>query len=165
MPVSSAIPVRVVIITLDNHLSGAVTRAQELFFRSKSGVTIGFHAAADWDEKPETLEAARADIARGDIILMTMLFLEDHIRAVMPHLQARQNDCDAMVGLMSAGDVVKLTRMGDYRMDKPATGLMAMIKKLRGANKTGASSGARQMAMLRQPNHRLPMPIAPKHRY
>ena len=150
MPVSSAIPVRVVIITLDNHLSGAVTRAQELFFRSKSGVTIGFHAAADWDEKPETLEAARADIARGDIILMTMLFLEDHIRAVMPHLQARQNDCDAMVGLMSAGDVVKLTRMGDYRMDKPATGLMAMIKKLRGANKTGASSGARQMAMLRR---------------
>jgi magnesium chelatase subunit H len=144
------VPVRVVIITLDNHLSGAVTRAQEHFNRTKSGVTIGFHAAADWEEKPEALEAARADIARGDIILMTMLFLEDHIRAVLPQLTARQNACDAMIGLMSAGDIVKLTRMGDYRMDKPATGLLSIIKKLRGTTKSGATSGAGQMALLRR---------------
>ncbi len=155
MPASSAItamsvPVRVVIITLDNHLSGAVLRAQEQFSARNSGVTIGFHAAADWDEEPGSLDLARADIARGDIILMTMLFLEDHIRAVLPQLVARQNDCDAMIGLMSAGDVVKLTRMGDYRMDKPATGLLSMIKKMRGTTKSGASSGARQMAMLRR---------------
>jgi magnesium chelatase subunit H len=140
----------VVIITLDNHLSGAVMRAQEHFAAKGAGVTIGFHAAADWEEKPETLAAARADIARGDIVLVTMLFIEDHIRAVLPQLTARQNDCDAMIGLMSAGDVVKLTRMGDYRMDKPATGLVSMIKKLRGTTKTGASSGAGQMALLRR---------------
>jgi magnesium chelatase subunit H len=150
MPGNAAIPVRVVIITLDNHLSGAVLRAQEQFARIHPGVTIGFHAAADWEEKPETLEAARADIARGDVVLMTMLFLEDHIRAVLPQLQARQADCDAMIGLMSAGDIVKLTRMGDYRMDKPATGLLSIIKKLRGTNKAGASSGAGQMAILRR---------------
>ncbi len=153
MPASSAasaIPVRVVIITLDNHLSGAVTRAQEHFNRAYPGVTIGFHAAADWEEKPETLAAARADILRGDIVLVTMLFLEDHIRAVLPQLTARQNQCDAMVGLMSAGEVVKLTRMGDYRMDKPATGLLSLIKKMRGTNKAGASSGAGQMAVLRR---------------
>ena len=152
MPASSPspIPVRVVIITLDNHLSGAGARAQEHFTPNKSGVTIGFHAAADWEENPAKLEAARADIAHGDVILMTMLFLEDHIRAVLPQLTARQNQCDAMIGLMSAGDVVKLTRMGDYRMDKPATGLLAAIKKLRGTNKHGASSGAGQMAVLRR---------------
>jgi len=155
MPASSAapariVPVRVVIITLDNHLSGAVTRAQSHFDRAYPGVTIGFHAASDWDEEPGKLEAARADILRGDIVLVTMLFLEDHIRAVLPQLTARQNDCDAMVGLMSAGDVVKLTRMGDYRMDKPATGLLSIIKKMRGTNKAGASSGAGQMAVLRR---------------
>lgn len=155
MPANSAspaskIPVRVVIITLDNHLSGAVARAQEHFSRVYPGVTIGFHAAADWDEKPETLEAAQADIAAGHIILMTMLFLEDHIRAVLPQLTARRDACDAMVGLMSAGDVVKLTRMGDYRMDKPASGLLAMIKKMRGSSKPGATAGAKQMAMLRR---------------
>lgn len=143
-------PVRVVVITLDNHLSGAFARAQAQFARASTGVTIGFHAAADWEEKPGTLYAARADIARADIILCTMLFLEDHIRAVMPALEARREDCDAIVGLMSAGEVVKLTRMGDYRMDKPATGMMGLLKKLRGSGKPGASSGKGQMAMLRR---------------
>jgi magnesium chelatase subunit H len=139
-----------VIVTLDNHLSGAVQRAQAQFAKVSPGVTIGFHAASDWEEKPETLAAARADIARGDIILLTMLFLEDHIRAVLPDLQARRDGCDAMIGLMSAGDIVKLTRMGAYRMDKPATGLLSIIKKMRGTNKAGASSGAGQMAVLRR---------------
>ena len=143
-------PVRVVVITLDNHLSGAFQRAQQQFDQAGSGVSIGFHAAADWEEKPDTLEAARADILRGDIILCTMLFLEDHIRAVLPQLTERRESCDAIVGLMSAGDIVKLTRMGDYRMDKPATGMLALIKKLRGTNKAGASSGAGQMAILRR---------------
>ncbi|OQW73535.1 MAG: magnesium chelatase subunit H [Proteobacteria bacterium ST_bin13] len=143
-------PVRVVVITLDNHLSGAFQRAQQQFERANPGVTIHFHAAADWEEKAGALDAARADIARGDIILVTMLFLEDHIRAVLPALQARRDSCDAIVGLMSAGDIVKLTRMGDYSMDKPATGALAMIKKLRGTGKPGASSGKGQMAMLRR---------------
>jgi len=146
----AAAPVRVVVVTLDNHLSGAFQRAQAVFDREHPGVTIGFHAAADWEEKPETLAAAKADIARGDIILCTMLFLEDHIRAVMPDLLERREACDAMVGLMSAGDVVKLTRMGDYRMDKPASGPIALLKKLRGSGKPGASSGAGQMKMLRR---------------
>uniref|UniRef100_UPI0035CA3CDA magnesium chelatase subunit H n=1 Tax=uncultured Sphingomonas sp. TaxID=158754 RepID=UPI0035CA3CDA len=154
MPGSAPVPVRVVIVTLDNHLSGAVQRAQARLLRENPGVTIGFHAAADWEEKPETLAAARADIARGDIVLLTMLFLEDHIRAVLPQLQARHGQCDAMIGLMSAGEIVKLTRMGDYRMDKPAAGMLALLKKLRGSPKPGASAGssggARQMAMLRR---------------
>jgi magnesium chelatase subunit H len=139
-----------VIVTLDNHLSGAVERAQVRLARDHPGVTIGFHAAADWEEKPETLAAARADIARGDIVLLTMLFLEDHIRAVLPQLQARREACDAMVGLMSAAEVVRLTRMGDYRMDKPSGGMLALLKKLRGSPKPGASGGAKQMAMLRR---------------
>ncbi|WP_010162316.1 magnesium chelatase subunit H [Sphingomonas sp. PAMC 26617] len=157
MPASAPLPaphanpaVRVVIVTLDNHLSGAVQRAQVRLARENPGISIGFHAAADWDENPASLDAARADIARGDVVLVTMLFLEDHIRAVLPQLQARRDACDAMVGLMSAGDVVKLTRMGDYRMDKPASGMLAMIKKLRGSPKPGASGGAKQMAMLRR---------------
>ncbi|GGA45978.1 magnesium chelatase subunit H [Sphingomonas psychrolutea] len=148
--IPAAIPVRVVIVTLDNHLSGAVLRAQERLRRENPGVTIGFHAAADWEENPEALAVARADIARGDIVLSTMLFLEDHIQAVLPQLQARREDCDAMIGLMSAGEVVKLTRMGEYRMDKPATGMLALVKKLRGKTKAGASSGKGQMAILRR---------------
>ncbi|WP_242186262.1 magnesium chelatase subunit H [Sphingomonas sp. CARO-RG-8B-R24-01] len=142
--------VRVVIVTLDNHLSGAVQRAQVQLARENPGVTIGFHAAADWEENPASLAVAREDIVRGDVILVTMLFLEDHIRAVLPQLQARRDDCDAIVGLMSAGEVVRLTRMGDYRMDKPSGGMLALLKKLRGSPKPGASGGAKQMAMLRR---------------
>lgn len=143
-------PVRVVIVTLDNHLSGAVRRAEAHFAAAGQNISIGFHAAADWEEKPETLAAARADIARGDIILCTMLFLEDHINAVLPDLTTRREDCDAMVGLMSGTEIVKLTRLGDYRMDKPASGPLALLKKLRGSSKLGASSGAKQMTMLRR---------------
>ncbi len=143
--------VRVVIITLDNHLSGAIERARVRFETEQPGVTIGFHAASDWDASPEKLEVCRADIARGDIIISTMLFLEDHIRAVQPALEARREECDAMIGLMSAGEIVKMTRMGDYRMDKPPRGPLGWLKKLRGSSKPGAAnSGAAQMAVLRR---------------
>jgi magnesium chelatase subunit H len=149
-PGAPAHAVRVVIITLDNHLSGAVERARARFEREQPGVMISFHAAADW-ETPGKLDEARADVARGDIVLSTMLFLEDHIRAIKPALEARREDCDAMVCLMSASEVVKLTRMGDYRMDAPPKGPLGWLKKLRGSSKPGAAnSGAAQMAVLRR---------------
>jgi len=141
---------RVVIITLDNHLSGAIERARARFEREQPGVSIGFHAAADWDNQAK-LDAARADIARGDIILTSMIFLEDQIRAIKPALEARREHCDAMVNLMSASEIVKLTRMGDYRMDAPPKGPLGWLKKLRGSSKEGApNSGAAQMAVLRR---------------
>ncbi len=147
---SFAPKVRVVIVTLDNHLSGAVERAATTFAREGTGISIDFHAASDWDRNPASLDRARADIAQGDIIIATMMFLDDHIKAVLPALEARRESCDAMVGLMSSSDVVKLTRLGDYRMDKPAKGPLALLKKLRGSSKPGASSGAGQMKMLRR---------------
>jgi magnesium chelatase subunit H len=147
----SLIPkVRVVIVTLDNHLSGAAERAAAQLAREGSGISIAFHAAADWDRNPASLARCHDDIASGDIIIATMLFLEDHIKAVMPALVARREDCDAMLGIMSASEIVKLTRLGDYRMDKPASGPMALLKKLRGSSKPGQSGGAGQMKMLRR---------------
>nr|WP_310523205.1 magnesium chelatase subunit H [Polymorphobacter sp.] len=144
------IRVRVVIITLDNHLSGAIERARVRFDREQPGVSIGFHAAADWENQAK-LDAARADIAKGDIILTSMIFLEDQIRAIKPALEARREECDAMVNLMSASEIVKLTRMGEYRMDAPPKGPLGWLKKLRGSSKTGApNSGAAQMAVLRR---------------
>jgi putative photosynthetic complex assembly protein 2 len=142
--------VKVVIITLDNHLSGAVQRARARFAVEQPGVSIAFHAAADWEDSAK-LDAARGDIATGDIILTSMIFLEDQIRAIKPALEARRDDCDAMIGIMSASEIVKLTRMGDYRMDAPPKGPLGWLKKLRGSSKTGApSSGAAQMAVLRR---------------
>jgi len=144
----AAVPVRVVIVTLDNHLAGAVERAAARL--AGDDITIGFHAASDWDRDPAALDRAQADIARGDVVIATMLFLDDHIRAVLPALIERREQCDAMLGLMSGAEVVKLTRIGGYRMDAPASGPMALLKRLRGNKKPGASSGAKQMKMLRR---------------
>jgi magnesium chelatase subunit H len=148
MPGSARPCVRVVIVTLDNHLAAAVERAN--LTMARDNISIGFYAAADWDRDPSVLERAKADIARADIIITTMLFLEDHVRAVHPAMLARQEQCDAIVGIMSAADIVKLTRLGRYRMDRPAKGPMALLKKLRGSSKPGGSSGAGQMKMLRR---------------
>ena len=143
-------PLHVVIVTLDNHLSGAAERAAARFAAEQANITIGFHAASEWDCDPTALTRCIGDIGRGDIVIATMLFLDDHIRSVLPALQARREDCAAMLGLMSGSEVVKLTRLGDYRMDKPAKGPLAMLKRLRGSSKAGGSSGAGQMKMLRR---------------
>ncbi len=148
MPGSFTPPVRVAIVTLDNHLKGAVERA-DMTLR-KSDIRVSLHAAADWDRGGEALEQTQKAITEADIVIVTMLFLDDHVRTIMPALQERQESCDAMVCMMSAGEVVKLTRMGGYRMDAPAKGPLALLKRLRGSKKAGASSGAGQMKMLRR---------------
>jgi magnesium chelatase subunit H len=143
-------PVRVVIVTLDNHLKGAVDRAEEAL--AKEGIVLTLHASSEWGTGADDLEAVKAAIASADIVIATMLFLDDHIRMVLPALEARREACDAMVCLMSAGEVVRLTKMGGYRMDAPAKGPLALLKRLRGnAGKGGKpNSGAGQMKMLRR---------------
>jgi magnesium chelatase subunit H len=149
--VAEPTPVRVVIVTLDNHLAGAVDRAQRDLAREIPGLVLDFHAAAEWEQDPDALERCRADIARGDIVLATMLFMEDHIQAVLPALRARRESCDALVVCMSAGEIAKLTRLGRFTMDGKTSGPLALLKRLRGSrSETGASSGAKQMAMLRR---------------
>ncbi len=139
---------RVVIVTLDGHLSGAVERARSALARDLPGLSLGLHVAADWNDDPEALERCRADIEKGDIIIAHMLFMEEHIDAVLPWLERRREACDAMVGCMSAPVVSRLTRMGRYRMDGSEKGILSRLKGLRG--KKNATPGARQMAMLRR---------------
>ena len=146
---AGAPPVRVVLISLDGHLSGAMENARRSLKKIAPSIELSFHAAADWSRDPASLAACKADIASGDIIVASMLFMDDHIRAVLPDLEARRDGCDAMVGALSAAEVVKLTRLGGFRMDKPASGPIALLKRLRGKTANG-SSGAGQMKMLRQ---------------
>ncbi|MEE4207287.1 MAG: magnesium chelatase subunit H, partial [Erythrobacter sp.] len=141
-------PVRVTIVTLDNHLKGAVDRAGQALCRDN--IHLSLHAAADWDRDPEHLAACKQAIAEADIVIVTMIFIDDQVRAILPDLEARRENCDAMVCLMSAGEIVRLTRMGAYRMDAPAKGPMALLKKLRGSGKKGGSSGEGQMKVLRR---------------
>ncbi|MFN0023303.1 MAG: magnesium chelatase subunit H [Parvularculaceae bacterium] len=146
---SRAPTIRVVLISLDSHLSGAVENARQALKKSAPSVELAFHAAADWSRNPASLEACRTDIGKGDIIVASMLFLDEHIKAIQPALEARREACDAMVGALSAAEIVKLTRLGAFRMDKPQSGPIALLKRLRGKKENG-SSGSGQMKMLRQ---------------
>lgn len=151
-----AVPVRFTIVTLDNHLAGPIARARKTLARDIPGLSLTVHCATDWEGDPAAVARARDDIARADIVLCAMMFLEDQIRAVMPALKARRDRCDALVACMSAGEVTKLTRMGGLDMMKPASGPMALLKKLRpkSSKKEGApgagDSGARQLKLLRR---------------
>jgi magnesium chelatase subunit H len=146
-----ATTMRVVVVTMDSHLAGAMMQARAALRREMPGLELAVHAADEWAGDAAALEHCLADIARGDIVIAAMLFLEDHIRQVLPALKARRASCDAMVCCMSAGEVMKLTRMGRFDMGAEATGIMGMLKRLRGAKKDGApASGKGQMKMLRE---------------
>lgn len=152
---ASGIPVRIAIVTLDNHLAGAVDRARLSLARDIPGLSVTLHSASDWADSPASLTRCREDIDRSDIVIASMLFMEDHIKPVLPWLQRARERCDALVCCMSAGEVVKLTRIGRFDMSAEAKGPMALLKRLRGAKKEGqsaaaANSGAKQMAMLRR---------------
>ncbi|QIM54597.1 magnesium chelatase subunit H [Hydrogenophaga crocea] len=162
-PAEPSVPApRVVLVTMDSHLAHAALRADAELQRRVPGLRLGVHTTSVFGNDPQALQACLDDIARADIVVVTMLFMEDHFLPVLPALRARRDRCDAMVCLMSAGEVMRLTRMGRFRMDAPVSGPMALLKKLRGRDREGdaaaadpatqasqrSAAGARQMKML-----------------
>jgi magnesium chelatase subunit H len=141
---------RFVIVTMDSHLSSATARAAQRLAKEHPGLILSIHAADEWGSNPAALTRCCEDIARGDIVVATMLFMEDHFKPLLEALRTRREHCDAMVCAMSASEVVKLTRMGRFSMDGTQSGPMALLKRLRGSKKQTATAGAEQMKMLRR---------------
>ena len=149
--VHAATPVRMVVVTMDSHMSSALLAAEAQVRRDVPGLELALHTADDWASNTDDLKTCVDDISRADIVLVSMLFLDEHIRAVLPALTARRDHCDAMVCLMSAGEVVKLTRAGKFDMSAPASGIAGLLKRLRGSKQSGSnSSGKGQLKMLKQ---------------
>ncbi|MGK7755806.1 MULTISPECIES: magnesium chelatase subunit H [unclassified Roseovarius] len=143
-------PYKVVILTLDSHAAGSCERAALNLGMDFPGLELKVHAAAEWGESDAALAAARADIATGDILIANLLFLEDHINAILPDLEARREDCDALAGIIADAKIVRLTRMGTLDMQAPESGTRKLMKKLRGQTKQNVDSGAKKMKMLRR---------------
>jgi magnesium chelatase subunit H len=139
-----------VIVTLDAHAAGPAQRVAARLTKDFPGLTISVHAAAEWAENPAALARAKADVARANIIVANLIFLEEHLTQILPDMQARRPHLDACVGIISDPQIVKLTKMGDLDMSLPASGAMAFLKKLRGSKSPSGSSGEKQMAMLRR---------------
>ncbi|MEQ1651025.1 MAG: magnesium chelatase subunit H [Hyphomicrobium sp.] len=147
--------IRVVVVTMDTHLFGAADQALVQLARDIPSLTLSMHAASEWANNPAALDRVKEDIARGDIIICGMLFLEDHFLPILPSLQARRDSCDAMVCALSAKEVMRLTRMGKFAMDGSQGGAMSLLKRLRGGGRDDGKgkpggAGAQQMKMLRR---------------
>jgi magnesium chelatase subunit H len=151
-PKSSDIRPSVVIVTMDTHLNSAAAKAREGLSRTMPEVMFNIHSASEYTNDARKLERCKEDIAKAQVVIVSMLFLEDHFLPIMADLQARRETCKAMVCIMSASEVVKLTRMGRLDMGKPTSGPMALLKKLRGKSDDTkkVSAGAKQMKLLRQ---------------
>jgi magnesium chelatase subunit H len=143
-------PLRFVIVTMDSHLSSATVRAAQRLAREFPGLTLNIHAADEWGSEPKALQRCCDDIAQADIVVATMLFLEDHFKPLLQALRDRREHCDAMLCAMSAAEVVRLTRLGKFSMDGTQSGPMSLLKRLRGGKKKTATAGAEQMKMLRR---------------
>ncbi len=139
----------VVLLTLDRHAAGPAARVAPTLAQDFPGLELKIHAAAEWAKDANALDAARADIATAHLIVTSVIFLEEHIQAILPDLKARRDACDALAGIIADQEIVQLTKMGDLDMMRPATGAMALFKKLKPAKKSG-SAGAGQMKMLRR---------------
>ena len=156
-PAQAQPPMRVVLLTMDTHLSSAANRSATLLAQKLPGLQFKMHAASEYRASDEALNKCVQDIERADLVIVTMLFMEDHYLPVMDALTAKRHHCDAMVCIMSAPPVMQLTRMGKFSMGGQSSGLMSLLKKLRpkakdtSDNKSPSKSeGAKQMAMLRR---------------
>ena len=141
---------RVVFVTMDTHVASAVERARIRLVKQIPNLSLRVHAASEFSGDAQALQKCIHDIEQGDIIIATMLFMEDHFTSILPALTKRREQCQAMVCALSAGEVTKLTRMGQFDMSAPANGAMALLKKLRGSGQKTTSAGANQMKMLKR---------------
>ena len=144
-------PYRFVIVTLDSHAAGPAERVLPRLRADFPGLEVSIHAAAEWAENPVALAEAKAAINAADIVVANLLFIEEHVTACLPELQAARARADAFVGVIADPQIVKLTKMGDLDMAKPASGIARIMKKLRGGgDKSKPASGAKQMSLLRR---------------
>ena len=146
-------PIRLVVVTMDTHFASSFNRSNAALKRDYPGLTWTLHAASEYTGNDALIAKCKADIASADIVLCGMLFLEDHFLPILDDLRARRMHCDAMVCMASATEVTQLTRLGQFDMSKPASGPMALLKKLRGGggkDKKPTTGGAALMKMLRR---------------
>ncbi|MGZ8469528.1 MAG: magnesium chelatase subunit H [Gemmatirosa sp.] len=164
MPPSDA---RFVLVTLDAHLASAVDRARASLRRDCPRLDLRVHVAADWSagESSPALARCRADLAAAHFVVVTQLFVEDHVAAILPTLAAHRERYDAIAAAICAPELMRLTRLGRFSMGgeeapspwAPATVLRRLLGGAGGRREVGESdasertaSGERQMRALRR---------------
>lgn len=140
----------IVVFTLDQHAAGPAARIAPRLTKDFRGLNIEVHAAAEWAENPAALSRCKTALKMADIVVANLIFIVEHINAILPDLTEARTRVDAFIGVIADSSIVKLTKMGDPDMSKPAPAAMALLKKLKPTVKTSANSGEKQMSMLRR---------------
>jgi magnesium chelatase subunit H len=138
------------VVTLDNHLVGALHRANERLGREGIDLDLRIHVAADWDA-PSERERMDQDLEESPLVLVSQLFLQDHVDAVTPLLDAHADRHAARVCLMCHGDLTNRTLMGRFEPGaKKKWSPAGLMRRLRGRGKDGGDSGERQLRSLKR---------------
>jgi len=143
-------PYRIAIVTLDSHNARPCERALENMCVDYPGLEVDIFAAATWSDNPNEFAKAKQAIEQADLIVANLLFLEEHVKPLLPVIEARRDHCDAVVGIICDAALVKQTRMGSLDMHAPESGTMALLKRLRGSSKPSTETGEKKMRMLRR---------------
>lgn len=143
-------PYRIAIVTLDSHNARPCELALENMCVDYPGLEVDIFAAATWSDNPNEFDKAKEAIERADLIVANLLFLEEHVKPLLPVIEARRDHCDAVVGIICDAALVKQTRMGSLDMQAPESGTMALLKRLRGSSKPSTETGEKKMRMLRR---------------
>ncbi len=84
---------------------------------------------------------------------ITQIFSEEYVRVILPAVQARREQCDAVYVGLCAPELMKCTKLGKFSMaeegKRSAFSPIELLKKLRGSREDGKSSGERQMKALK----------------
>ncbi|MEJ2540840.1 MAG: magnesium chelatase subunit H, partial [Gemmatimonadota bacterium] len=138
------------VVTLDNHLVGALHRANQRLRRQGIHLDLRVHVAADWQAPGEPERMAR-DLAESPLVLVTQLFLQEHVDAVAPLLDTHGDGHAARVCLMCHGDLTNRTRMGRFEPGAASKWSPAgLMRRLRGRSREGGDSGERQLRSLKR---------------
>ena len=103
----------IVIVTLDHHAAGPAARIAPRLAKDFPGLNVSIHAAAEWAENPAALADTRAALKTADIVVANLIFIEDHINAILPDLTAARDRVDAFIGAPAAMVTVR-TRMSKF---------------------------------------------------
>ena len=68
-PPANAVPVRMVVVTMDSHMSSAMLAAEAQVRRDIPGLTVALHTADDWGSDAEALESCLRRYQRAPISL------------------------------------------------------------------------------------------------
>jgi magnesium chelatase subunit H len=88
----------VVIVTLDSHAAGPAARIAPRLAADFPGLTVSVHASAEWAGDPAALAATKSALAEADIVIANLIFIEEHITAILPDLTAARARADAFLG-------------------------------------------------------------------